>query len=345
MAASGRYYDIQAAFTGSESQVGPLVDSCKMALGMETVGKHGHHELLEVSKCTILPGCQMSFLDSQVNAIGFMVQRSYGKIPVSESRAGIPEVKKACDTLRSIRTFGGYVVDVTGFGKTDVALAFASFHALYGDHSDGHRPTLIVTPNGAVYNQWVKKIYDNYHDLNLIISNDDKPSDAKYLLNWVSSTAMREAPIKLDNWPAHLRYIFDHTNPEASKAVIISPFDSHSGRTMNTVWTASTSGVRTKKKRSARQAIAKTKDRKDHPGEEPLFVTKWRGRFGVVLCDEGHKIRHIVTKIHASIHQLEAKVNWLLTATPIMNTSMVRSHPHINLKMVTDGRCRISLVV
>ena len=179
--------------------MGPLVDPCKIALGMETVGKHIHHENFEVSKCTILPGCQMSFLDSQVNAVGFMVQRSYGKIPVSESRAVIPKVKEACDSLRSIRTFGGYLVDVTGFGKTDTALAFASFHALYGDHSNGHRPTLIVTPNGTVYNQWVKKIYDKYHDLNLIISNDHKPSDAKYIMNWVSSTAMREAPNKLDN--------------------------------------------------------------------------------------------------------------------------------------------------
>ena len=232
MAASGRYYDIQAAFTGSEAQVGPVVDPYKIASGMESVGKHMHHENFEVSKCTIrLPGCQMSFLDSQVNVVGFMVQRSYGEIPISESRAVIPEVKEACDGLSSIRTFGGYVVDVTGFGKTDIALAFASFHALYGYHSDGHRPTLVVTPNGAVYNQWVKKIYHKYHDLNSIISNDDKPSDAKYLMNWVSSTAMREAPNKLDNWPAHLRYIFDPTNPQASKAVIISPFDSHSGCT------------------------------------------------------------------------------------------------------------------
>ena len=225
------------------------------------------------------------------------------------------------------------MVDVTGFGKTDTALAFASFHALYGDHSDGHRPTLIVTPNGAVFNQWVKKIYDKYHDLNLIISNDDKPSDAKYLMSWVSSTAMREAPIKLDNWPAHLRYIFDPANPQASKAVIVSPFDSHSGRTIETVWTAR---VRTNKKGSAaHRAVAKTKrrqDPEDHLDEEPEFVTKWKGRFGVVLCDEGHKVRHVMTKLHASLHQLEAKVNWFLTATPIMNSSMVRSHLHINLK-------------
>ena len=143
---SGRSYDIQAAFTGSESQVGPLVDPCKIPLGIEPIGKHIHHENLEVSKCTILLGCQISFLDSQVNAVDFMVQRSYGKIPVSESRAVIPEVNEACDSLGSIRTFGGYMVDVTGFWKTDTGLALASFCALDGDHSDGHRPTLIVRP-------------------------------------------------------------------------------------------------------------------------------------------------------------------------------------------------------
>ena len=193
MAASGRYHDIQAAFTASEAQVGPLVDPCKIALGMETVGNDIHHETYEMSKCTILPGCQMSFLDSQVNAVGFMVQRSYGKIPVSESRAVIREVEEACDSFGSIRTFGGYVVDVTGFGETDTALAFASFHALYGDHSDGHRPTLIVTPNGAVYNQWVKKLYEKYHDLNLIISNDDKPSDTGHLNEWPNDKSTQKA--------------------------------------------------------------------------------------------------------------------------------------------------------
>ena len=195
------------------------------------------------------------------------------------------------------------------------------------------------------YRGWLKKTYDKYRDLNLIISKDDKPSNAKYLMSWVPSTAMREAPSKLDNWPAHLRYIFGPTNPQASKAVVISPFDSHSGRTMQIVWTARVKG---KKKGSARRAVAKTKrpkDRKDHRGEEPEFVTIWKGRFGVVLCDEGHKIRYVMTKIHASLHQLEAKVDWLLTATPIMNSSTVGSNLNIDLKIVTDGRRRISLVV
>ncbi len=52
----------------------------------------------------------------------------------------------------------------------------------------------------------------------------------------------------------------------------------------------------------------------------------------MVLVDEGHKVRHVLTKIHSSLAQLEAKINWFLTATPVMNTAFVGTRPHINLK-------------
>ena len=194
---------------------------------MNTTGKHGLHKELDVNTCSTLPGCDWTFLDSQVNSIAFMLQRSTGGIPVSEERARDPKVASACRSLDSVCTFGGYLVDVTGMGKTDTALGFASQYALYGkhvDHSDGHRPILITTPNGAVFSKWVEKIFHHYLDLTLVISNDDRPSDAKFLKNWVSSTAMREAPHKLDNWPDHLRYVFNTNDPRASKKKVYTVF-------------------------------------------------------------------------------------------------------------------------
>lgn len=320
--------------------MGPFIEPSKVALGMKTTGKHGLHQQLEVSTCSTLPNCKWAFLDSQINAIAFMLQRSTGGIPVSEERAQDPEVASACLSLESVCTFGGYLVDVTGMGKTDTALGFASQYALYGryaNHSDGHRPMLITTPNGAVFSQWVDKIFHNYQDLTLIISNDDKPSDAKFLKNWVSSTAMREAPHKLDNWPDHLRYVFNINDSRASKVVIISPFDSHSARTMDVTYrkpyAVPTEKVAGRRRRARRAVASRTKAHKDHQGEVPVFTTKWKGRFSVVICDEGHRVRHVMTKIHASIQQLGAKIYWFFTATPVMNTLMVRYRLHIDLKV------------
>ena len=321
--------------------MGPLLEPSKVALGMKTTGKHGLHQQLDVSTCSTLPNCKWAFLDSQVNAIAFMLQRSTGVIPVSEERAQDPEVASACLIPEPICTFGGYLADVIGMGKTDTALGFASLYALYGrhaDHSDSHRPMLITTPNGAVFSQWVDKSFHHYQDLTLIISNDDRPSDAKFLKNWISSAAMREAPHKLDNWPDHLRYVFNTNDASASKVVLISPFDSHAARTMDVTFRkpsdVPTEKVAGRRRRRARRAVAsRTKAHKSHEGEVPVFTSKWKGRFSVVNCNEGHRVRHVVTKIHASIQQPGAKIHWFLTATPVMNTLLVCSHLHIDLKV------------
>ena len=93
---------------------------------MEIVGKHGLHGDLDQNQTTTLPKCKAQFLDAQVTGAAFMLQRTCGGIPVSRERANQPEVALACSELQSIRTFGGYVVDVTGFGKTETSLLFAS---------------------------------------------------------------------------------------------------------------------------------------------------------------------------------------------------------------------------
>ena len=263
----GRYYEVQAAFTGAETQVGPYIDVSKTALRMQTVGKHRHHSELDISRCKTLPGCDMTFLDSQITGMAFMLQRSTGGVPVSSQRAAIADIAEAQNKLRSIRSFGGFLVDVTELGKTDTSLGFASQYTLYADHGHCHKPLLIVVPNGAVFSQWSEKIYDHYKDLMLIISNDSKPSEAKFLKDWVSATAMREAPDKLNNWPTHFQFIFNTEDPRASKAVILSPYYSHALRTVET----------SHRKRFGYQLKArgkgknKRKEHKGHPQEEPVY--------------------------------------------------------------------------
>lgn len=203
---------------------------------MRTVGKHEPLKQLDVSECDTLPGCDVRFLDSQINGAAFMLQRSLGKIPVSAERGKDAQIADAVESLESVRTYGGYLGDGTGFGKTMTALLFASYFAKYADHSNGHRPMIIITPNGAVFGQWIDVMWRRSKDLTVIISNDDKPPNTRYLKHWVSSTAMREAPKSMNNWPEHLQYVFDPNDPRASKTVFVTPYDTHKDRTIETTW-------------------------------------------------------------------------------------------------------------
>lgn len=324
-----RHYQVQAAFTGADTQVGPPVEPCKFVFGMRTVGKHGHHKVLDISTCDTLPGCDINFLDSQINAAAFMMQRSTGGIPVSPERAQDPEVAAAQIRLRSIRTYGGWLVDATGFGKTNTCLLFLSQWALYGDHKNGHKPTLIVVPNGAVFSQWCEAIWEHFRDLRLIISNDTKPAESKYLNSWISSTAMREAPTSLEKWPESLKYVFDPKDPRASRTVFVTPWDTHKDRTMVTEYITSSQKV-------GESRGKKKKRKKSYAEEEPVFTTRWKGFWGLLIADEAHRLRHIMTKTYESIAQLDIPVNWLPTATPVMNTLFVRGYFQTDMKMTTN---------
>ena len=56
---------------------------------------------------------------------------------------------------------------------------------------------------------------------------------------------------------------------------------------------------------------------------KPIFISKWKGVFSTVMLDEGHEVRHVMTRLHASILLLQAPINWFLTATPIVNSAFV----------------------
>ncbi|KAL8834745.1 MAG: hypothetical protein Q9170_003622 [Blastenia crenularia] len=329
MMTDGRYYQVHGAFSGAQSQVGPFVDASKTVLGMTVSGKHHTGETLDQNRCIPLPKCKAQFLDSQVTGATFILQRMYGTIPVGKDRSKLQDVARAVMQLESIRTCGGFLADITGLGKTDESLLALSWSAVYGDHTDGHRPHLAVVPNGTVFNQWQEKIWNDYRDLTLIVSNDNKPSDHRFAENWVSSTAMREAPDTLRNWPSHLKYIFDKTDPRSSKVVILTPYDSHATRTIALDWVDKKDPKRTEAlalpdhNSDSRERIKRERTKRPEvlQSQEPIFRSKWKGIFECIWLDEGHKIRHAITRINASILLLDAPFLWVLTATPVINSS------------------------
>ncbi|KAI9790557.1 MAG: hypothetical protein M1816_005064 [Peltula sp. TS41687] len=208
---TGSYYAIQAAFTGSSRQAGPAVDPSKIALGMNTSGKHGARRELDLSRCMVLPNCKREFLDSQITGAAFMLLRTFGRVPVSPKRTQDAPLTEALKELVGPQTFGGVIADGTGLGKTATSLLFASYYATNCPHEDkdgtpSHRPMLFVVPSGIILNQWQEEIFNNFQDLELIISHGDRPPSPKFSNKWVSATAMREAPDRLVNWPENLLY-------------------------------------------------------------------------------------------------------------------------------------------
>lgn len=55
------------------------------------------------------------------------------------------------------------------------------------------------------------------------------------------------------------------------------------------------------KSEAFKQKRKAVKDREGQGDFEAVFVSRWKGKFGLVILDEGHRIRHVITKIHASM--------------------------------------------
>ncbi len=239
-----------------------------------------------------------------------MLQRSFRKIPISKERANDPSIREAAQSLESVKTFNGYVVDGIGFGKIMVFLLFASQYSKYADYTAGYWPMCIIVPNGAVFGQWVDVIWIYFRDLHLIISNDDKLSEIKFLNNWVSSIVMREALKSLDNWPERLKYVFDTKDSRAAMTIFITPYNTYKDRTVDTAYkkTKDKDINKLSKDNSSKDKLSKAKKKHSYD-EEPVFINRWAGRFSLTINDEGYCLRYIITKTFASVYQLRAPIN------------------------------------
>lgn len=293
------------------------MNTSAIILGMTHTSKHDQAKHLDKSTTSLLGRCEVSFLDNQINGAVFMIQRSCGIIPVNRERTSVITVICAAEELESVRTFGSLVVDIMGFGKTLTELLFLAYYALCAAQDvipsqTEHRPALCVAPSGIVLHQWQKAIAQ-FPTLISIIAHGEKSSNPKFANNWVSATAMREAPASLKHWPPHLRYIFDKTNLATSSVVTLSSYETFSTRTVSV-------------------HIRRTKSKK----EKKTYESKWTNRFDVIILDEGHKLRHPGTKTYANIKALSADVHWFLIVTSIINNSLVASSYKYEKGMRTD---------
>ena len=295
-----RYYAIHSAFTGSQSQTGPIVEWSRSVHGAKFSHKHGEAQVLDCWTCASVPGCKVAFHDTQINGATFMLQRSCGKYPLSNKLKGVPDAVEAAKKLRSIQTFGGMLVCGMGLGKTYTSLLFLMNYILHVPKTKQHRPHLILVPAGVVLSQWVEAL-KLFPAIRVLYMHGEKPTDPVLARNWISPLAMKEAPGKLTNWPPYLRYIWDTKDPQASSAVLLSSPETWQRRTLQ-----------------------EHKLDDERGGTTITHSSRVAGKFKVVLLDEGHRFRYQDTKIFAGVYQLQADIYWFLTGTPMQNSAMVR---------------------
>jgi SNF2 family DNA or RNA helicase len=287
--------------SGSHALTGPPLDLCNTVMGMKPTSYHRDTKLMK-SKCELFPECKREFLPSQVNGAAWMVQRAFGEVPVSEEMLNDPKVKAAHKKLTCVATYGGIVADGTGLGKTCPSLLAISFLSEFRNHKydTDHRPMLIACPNGSVLKQWAKEGRDNFKNLRFITAYGDAPSNPTEAKDWISAKAMLKAPVDMSLW-GDKAYVFDKTNPKASKVVILTTYDTFTKRSV----------IKIRKK--------------GEPKSKTHFKSRFSDHFAVVMLDEGHKVRHVTTQYWASIKKLNAPINFFLTATPVVNAPDVRT--------------------
>lgn len=237
-----------------------------------------------------------------------MLLKTLGYIPVP---ADAPDdVKEAASTLIDLATGGGMLVDGMGLGKTYTAILFLVYYILYAmGNRTAYKPHLILVPSGVVLKQWLDSLA-HFPQLVVLSCYGERPAKSQDRIRWISATAMRDAPSKLEYWPRGFEYVWDQNDPRAANVVILSSPETWAGRTLDEeyIYNEST-GI-----------------------EELVYSSSCRGLFEIAILDEGHRYRSMNTQMFHALKHLNAQYHWFLTGTPVINNINVRLTLHTSIR-------------
>lgn len=172
-----------------------------------------------------------------------------------------------------------------------------------------YRPTLILCPTTLV-EQWGLEIRDHWKDFNLFVfhGHTDGSGGALFREHRIYSRDLKGYP-QLDKIKPQFRWIFDQTNSRASRAVLLTSYETWATR--------STVLVRQPKKDQDGNAVV---DEKGHQKYRNVYSSRFQGAFENVICDEAHRIRNPATRNATAVRLLRSGYMWLVTATPMLNS-------------------------
>ena len=293
-----RYYEIQGAFEGTPQQVGPPVDLAATIMGMREESDGLYSSQLLGNFTT------RHFYPYQVNGAAYMCMKSFGYIPIPAAHAKKATTKKAIQNLGSmLRTWGGFLKDQTGFGKTVTVLLMLAYHAKFRP-VDNPKSTCILVP-ATLLRQWIEEITSNWLGLHLWL-----------MYAGIEHGIVREAQIikrsHLENLPdtkhlesKELKRLLNVSDTSAIKksSIILSSYETFGERTTYT------------------ETIEY-----DENGEKKTYPV-WRTRFQniseIIILDEANKVKSRNSRAFASVSLPEFEVTWHVTATPMQNGESV----------------------
>ncbi|KAI0813298.1 P-loop containing nucleoside triphosphate hydrolase protein [Xylaria sp. FL0064] len=302
----------QSIIAASPNSLGPPIDPCANYLKMTPCGHYGRNNST-LWKSPFIPnldneGGRRGLLDHQITALVWLLSRMFGELPTLryKNRKDLPgapytNMETVSDfenrgRLKGPKYFGGILADSMGLGKTLITVALLNLLMnqelnviRQKDGTIEHRPALLVAPNATVANQWVgdlTEVNDSSSLHRIIVSGpgleDSEPRDGVVQLD-------RE---NIKQWPLYLDYVWDESNPLASKVILIVTMESWAARTCH------------------------------YNGEEgwSSIFTKEKRQFSLVIVDEAHKVKNHKTRNWRSVYLLERQFTLLITATPCLNT-------------------------
>lgn len=322
------YFAVQGAFTGTEAQTGPPLETCVTVMGME-LAKEGDTAAGSMYRCKLLDmyGVKRTFHPYQVTGACFMLLRLFGTVPLPPDHAARKEVKEALARLQRLQTYGCVLADATGLGKTIETLLAMAFARQFFD-TEVDCPFLLMVPANAVL-QWAREINKYWKCFALAISYDKDALESSPKLKQyvVSAAAVKELPkrdrLNRTRDSGHdLSYLFDGSTRNKG-TIFLTSLDTQYERLVFA-------------EEVTEPAESYDPPQYDDDGHETLkkeerIIHQWNsamiGQFFMTVIDEAHTIKNPATKNWATSSLAGSEYTILITATPMQNTSGVSALP------------------
>jgi hypothetical protein len=299
---------------------------------MKAKGTHMGTSLLTYERQTSRT-MRAHLLASQITGALHMLMRTCGEFPLSEEQRKPENKAKFEQILKDLnypspKVGGGFLEDSPGMGKTLTTLAFFDWWSRHASHVDEidrtcYRPTMLLTPDGHVLRQWAETINKDFPGIKLIVVKpgedwDDWNEDEFKAIRF--DYVDRSAIVRPEtHWPPGLDYVWNVTDKRAARVIIVAPYSTMRSRL-----------VQTEKHTDAAAEVypdAKPENwcynRKKKQWESYDVPRFWLRKLAMALLDEGHIARNDKRQLHWVLRGLQARVNWYLSATPMVNSPNV----------------------